>query len=163
MTHPAAPATPAPVPAQPATHGCQRCGATVPIDVGLCERCNPLGLADSSSSQLHGTVFIGVVLAVIALALIGRLALAGVGPFAGTVVSSVPAGDGLAITLTVTNSGTGTGQTTCRVTDPVDRSGGGSAFLLSPQVAGGQTATFTQTVTQLGSRVRPFVVECSAP
>ncbi len=161
MTLPAAPAAPAP--SQPATHGCQRCGATVPIDVGLCERCNPLGLADSSSSQLHGTVFIGVVLAVIALALVARLSLAGVGPFSASAVSAVQAGDGLAITLTVTNSGTGTGQTTCRVTDPVDRSGGGSAFLLSPQIRGGGTATFTQTVTQLGSRVRPFTVECSAP
>lgn len=151
------------LPASPATHGCQRCGAIVPIDVGLCERCNPLGLADSSSSQLHGTVFIGVALAVIALALFGRLALAGVGPFSGTLGTVVPAGDGLAITLTVTNKGTGSGQTTCRVTDPVDRSGGGSAFLLSPQIGGGGTVTFTQTVAQLGTRVRPLAVECSAP
>jgi hypothetical protein len=161
MTLPATPA--APVPVQPVTHGCQRCGAPVAIDVGLCERCNPLGLADSSSSQLHGTVFIGVVLAVVALALIGRLSLTGVGPFEGSVAAAVASGDGLAITLTVTNNGTGTGQTTCRVTDPVDRSGGGSAFLLSPQIAGGKTSTFTQTVTQLGSKIRPLTVECSAP
>ena len=36
------------------THACVRCGAPVAIDVGLCERCNPLGLRDSSASQVHG-------------------------------------------------------------------------------------------------------------
>ena len=70
---------------KPLTHGCLRCGAPVPLDVGLCERCNPLGLKDSSASQVHGTVFIAVLVAVIGLALLGRLTLAGVGPFAARV------------------------------------------------------------------------------
>ena len=43
---------------KPLTHPCVRCGAPVPLDVGLCERCNPLGLRDSSASQVHGTVVI---------------------------------------------------------------------------------------------------------
>ncbi len=135
----------------------------MPLDVGLCERCNPLGLKDPAASQAHGTVFIGVVIAVVGLALLGRLALAGVGPFAGTVVGAVPDGAGLAITLAVTNQGTAVGQTTCRLTDPLDRSGGGSAFMLSPQIEPKASVTFTKTVTELGHTVRDLTVECSAP
>jgi hypothetical protein len=148
---------------RPLTHGCLRCGAPVPLDVGLCERCNPLGLKDSSASQAHGTVFIGVLIAVVGLALVARLTLAGVGPFAGTVVDAVPDGAGLAITLAVTNNGTAVGQTTCRLTDPVDRSGGGSAFMLSPRVEPGTSVRFTKTVTELGDTVRELTVECSSP
>ncbi len=158
-----APATD-PAPGEPQlTHGCIRCGAPVPLDVGLCERCNPLGLKDSSASQVHGTVFIGVLIAVVGLALLGRLTLAGVGPFEGTVVGAVPAGAGLAITLSVANHGTAVGQTTCRLTDPQDRSGGGSAFLLSPRIDPGAAVTFTKTVTELGDTVRDLTVECSSP
>ena len=135
----------------------------MPLDVGLCERCNPLGLKDSSASQVHGTVFIAVLAAVIGLALIGRLTLAGVGPFGGTLVGAVPDGKGLAITLSVTNEGTTAGQTTCRLTDPTERSGGGAAFILSPSIEPGATVTFTKTVAELGATARDFTVECSAP
>ena len=148
---------------KPQTHGCIRCGAPVPLDVGLCERCNPLGLKDPSASQVHGTVFIAVLVAVVGLALVGRLTLAGVGPFGGTLVGAVPDGKGLAITLAVTNQGTTAGQTTCRLTDPKERSGGGSAFMLSPPVEPGAPVTFTKTVAELGDTVRELTVECSAP
>ena len=101
-----------------------RCGAPVPLDVGLCERCNPLGLRDSASSQVHGTVFLALVGAIVALALVARLVVSGVGPFSATVTDSAPRPDGLAITLTVTNHGTAAGQTTCQASsDPKDRNG----------------------------------------
>ena len=145
------------------THPCVRCGARVPLDVGLCERCNPLGLRDSSASQVHGIALIGVAAAVIGLAVIGRLAVSGVGPFDGRIVSAAPDGGALAITLQVTNRGTSVGQTTCRVSDPADRSGGRDGFLLSPQVQPGQTVSFTKRVTELGATVRDLTVECSAP
>ena len=148
---------------KPQTHGCIRCGAPVPLDVGLCERCNPLGLKDPSASQVHGTVFIAVLVAVVGLGLLGRLTLAGVGPFGGTLVGAVPDWKGLSITLAVTNQGTTAGQTTCRLTDPKERSGGGSAFMLSPPVEPGATVTFTKTVAELGDTVRELTVECSAP
>lgn len=145
------------------THGCVRCGAPVGIDVGLCENCNPLGLRDVSASQVHGMAFIGIVLAVVALALIGRLAISGVGPFASQVAGLVTDGDALAVTLTVTNQGRSAGQTTCRLTDPLDRNGGGGGLVLSPSILPGATETFTKRVTGLGSAVRDLVVECSAP
>ena len=145
------------------THACVRCGAPVALDVGLCERCNPLGLKDSSASQVHGTVVIAIILAVVGLAIIGRLSLSGVGPFPSTFVSAVPEGDGLAVTLTVTNAGSNAGQTTCRVTDPLDRNGNAGAFVLSPQIQPGASVTFTKPVTAFGSEARTLDVSCSAP
>ena len=67
------------------THPCARCGAPVPIDVGLCERCNPLGLRDVSSSQVHGIAIGGVFLFVVVLAVAAKFALAGIGPFQATI------------------------------------------------------------------------------
>ena len=145
------------------THPCVRCGAPVPLDVGLCEKCNPLGLRDSSSSQVHGIAIGGVIAFVIFLAIVGRVALAGVGPFEASIAGVEPAGAGLAVTLTVKNSGSSQGRTTCRVLDPADRTGSTGAFLLSPMIDPGQTATFSQTVTQLGTVPRPFTVDCSTP
>lgn len=145
------------------THPCVRCGTLVPLDVGLCERCNPLGLKDSSASQVHGTVVIAIILAVVGLAIIGRLSLSGVGPFPSTFVSAVPQGDGLAVTLTVTNAGSNAGQTTCRVTDPLDRNGNAGDFVLSPQIQPGASVTFTKRVTAFGNEPKTLDVSCSAP
>jgi hypothetical protein len=145
------------------THPCVRCGAPVPLDVGLCERCNPLGLRDSSASQVHGIAIAGVAAAVIILAVVGRLAISGVGPFDGNVVSAAPDNGGLAITLQVTNHGTSAGQTTCRVLDPADRNGGRGGLILSPKIDPGQTVSFTKRVGELGSTVRDLSVECSTP
>jgi len=158
---PAAADAPAPKPGL--THGCVRCGAPVPLDVGLCERCNPLGLRDSSSSQVHGFAIGGVVLGVILLAIVARFALSGMGPFDASVANAVTDGNALAITLSVTNRGTSTGQTTCRITDPADRTGGTGAFMLSPRIEPGETRAFTQRVSELGSTVRPLTVECPTP
>jgi hypothetical protein len=145
------------------THGCARCGAPVAMGVGLCEDCNPLGLRDVSASQVHGTVIIMVLVGFVVLAIAARLAVTGLGPFPATLVSAVPVGDGLAITLTVTNEGSATGQTTCRVTDPAARGGASGAFLLSPPIDPGTTVTFTQTVAAMGSTARAFDVECRTP
>jgi hypothetical protein len=145
------------------THACVRCGAPVALDVGLCDACNPLGLRDVSATQVHGIAFIGVVTAVIGLALIGRLLISGVGPFTSAVTGVAADGDALAVTLTVTNQGKSAGQTTCRLTDPLDRSGLGAGFVLSPRIDAGSTATFTKRVIGLGSAIRELAVECSAP
>ena len=118
MTSPI-PATPAqPTPRQPIlTHGCARCGAPIPLDVGLCERCNPLGLKDSASSQVHGSVILAVGVAIAGLAIAGHLAVAGIGPFTSK-VTEMRAGstNGLIVaTISVTNQGTTAGTATCRM------------------------------------------------
>ena len=154
---------PTPTPVPEPTHGCARCGRPVAIGVGLCEECNPLGLRDVSASQVHGTVVVTVLVGFFLLALFARLALSGLGPFPATLEAVAPAPGGLAVTITVTNEGTASGQTTCRVVDPLDRGVGDQAFVLSPQLEGGQTVTFTKTVTQLGTEVRTLAVDCRQP
>jgi predicted nucleic acid-binding Zn ribbon protein len=146
------------------THGCVRCGAPVPLDIALCERCNPLGLSQPASSQAHGTVFLAVALSVVGLALLGRFALSGIGPFTGSIAGVVAAPPGLAITLSVTNEGSSAGSTTCRVFDPADPGlGPDSAFLTSPAVEPGRTTAFSSETAVLGPLVRPLAVECGRP
>jgi hypothetical protein len=149
------------VPTDLPTHGCVRCGRRVPVSVALCEACNPLGLSQPAASQAHGTVFLAIGLAVIGLALLGRLALAGVGPFEGSVVAVEPAPGGLAVTLSVTNEGSRAGATTCRIYDPsIPGIGPESAQVLSPRIEPGATVTFTKTIGELGSVPRPLAAAC---
>jgi hypothetical protein len=145
------------------THPCVRCGRAVSLDESLCEFCNPLGLSQPATSQAHGTVFIAIVGAVVLLAVAGRLALSGVGPFHGQVANVTPSGTGLAVALTVRNDGSKEGSTTCRVTEASRGGTGPAAVLLTPHVAPGQTLTFSTTVEQFGSTVVPLAVECRSP
>ena len=141
--------SPEAAPAGP-THPCARCGAPVAEGIGLCERCNPLGLRDSAASQVHGTVFAVVAIAIVLLLVVARLSIAGSGPFPASLSAVTPTGDGLAVTLTVGNEGTDAGQTTCRLVDQADRGVSRSAFVLSPRIEAGQTVTFTTEVTEFG-------------
>jgi hypothetical protein len=146
-----------------ATHACVRCGAETALDRGLCENCNPLGLKDSASSQVHGTAFVAVFIAVVVLAVVARLSVNGIGPFPAQLASISSQGDGLAVTIQVTNEGSTAGQTTCRVSDLTRRSSGAAAIVQSPRVEPGATITFSRTVTTFGAQPRDLGVECSAP
>jgi hypothetical protein len=159
-----APAAPGAAPLKPeATHPCARCGAPVGPGIGLCERCNPLGLRDAASSQVHGTVFIGIAVAVVGLALLARMAIAGIGPFPAAIEGVTATGKGLAVSVTVTNEGSAVGRTTCRVVDVADPGISQSAFVLSPPIEPGQTLTFTSVVTEFGSAPRDLAVTCRTP
>jgi hypothetical protein len=165
-TTPTTPATPATTPTplgEALTHPCARCGAPVPIDVGLCERCNPLGLRDVSASQVHGIAIAGVLVAITLLAVVARLAVTGVGPFEATIMSVLPSGAGLEVMIAVTNEGSATGQTTCRLSDPRDTGGIHPVFLLSPRIEPGETVTYGGMVDGLGSKPIPLLVDCPAP
>jgi len=162
MAAPAAPAQPTPNPAL--THPCARCGAPVPLSVGLCERCNPLGLKDAASSQVHGTVFVAVGLAVAGLTAAAHLAVAGIGPFAAQ-VTGMRAGDtagAVVATISVTNQGSAAGTATCRLTDPADRGADHSDVVYTPRVAPGATITFDHEVP-FGSVDRPYAIDCHGP
>lgn len=158
MTAPATPAKPN------LTHPCARCGAPVALDVGLCERCNPLGLKDSASSQVHGTVFVAVGLAIAGLAIVAHLAVSGIGPFTAKVTAmraGTVAGDVVA-TISVSNEGTTKGTATCRVSDPEDRGISQAAVVYSPAVPPGGTVTFDYEAT-FGTVDRPLNVACTGP
>jgi hypothetical protein len=63
----------------------------------------------------------------------------------------------------VTNEGSASGQTTCRLDDPGQLAGGLAAFVLSPRIEAGQTVTFTSTVTEFGETPLDLRVECRTP
>lgn len=147
----------------PPTHACLRCGAAVAIDTALCDECNPLGLSQPASSQVHGIALAGVAAGVIGLALMARLSLAGIGPFEGTVADVQGRADGLSVTLNVVNNGTSAGQATCRVTDPAARFGGASAYILTPRIDPGATLTFDADIRQFGTIPLVLLAECSGP
>ena len=142
-------------------HGCVRCGARIPMSEAMCERCNPLGLKQPSASQAHGTVFVGIAVAVVALAVIARLAVSGIGPFKGQVAGVEAAPGGLEVSITVTNAGSTAGATTCRIDDPAIRGiGPEAAYVTSPIIQPGETVTFTAVVASLGTTVKPLTVDC---
>ncbi len=145
------------------THPCARCGAPVAIEVGLCENCNPLGLKDSASSQVHGTVFVAVGLAIVALALLARWAVSGIGPFKAEVVEVRSDNGALTVSFRVTNQGSSTGTTTCRIIDPALQGSGQPAFVLTPRIAPNATIELDHQLLGFGTAVRPLAVDCSAP
>ena len=160
MTAPAS--VPTAKPAQ--THPCARCGAPVALDIGLCERCNPLGLKDSASSQVHGSVLLAVAVAIAGLAVAAHFAVAGIGPFTARVVSMTPgsAPSALVATIEARNDGQATGSATCRLTDPLDPALIHSSVVYSPRIGPGQTLTFEQEVS-FGSPDRMLAVVCTGP
>jgi hypothetical protein len=146
------------------THHCVRCGRPVPLSVAMCDRCNPLGLADPAATQAHGTVFLAIGGAVVILAVAARFALSGIGPFQASVAAVAPTGSGLSITLTVTNQGSRAGSSTCRVHDGAALANDVSAFFLSPQIEPGASSTFTRETSVLGaSSPADLVVDCATP
>jgi hypothetical protein len=158
MTEPATVPTPTPVTEQ--LHGCVRCGAPVPIDVAMCERCNPLALAQPAASQAHGTVFLGVGLAVVGLAILANFAVSGIGPFKATIASVVADPPGLNVTLSVTNSGSRAGATTCRVYEASLGIGPDTPLIQTPRIDAGATITFNRRITGIDSDVLELAVQC---
>ena len=146
------------------THACVRCGRPVAMSLGMCDRCNPLGLADPAATQAHGTVVLGIVIGIVLLALIARFALSGTGPFPASVAAVAPSGSGLSITLTVTNQGSRAGSSTCRVTNGAALMNDAAALFLSPRIEPGATVTFTRETNALGATaVASLTVDCATP
>jgi hypothetical protein len=154
--------TPRPVPAPVPTHRCVRCGAEISVADALCRTCNPAGLKQPAASQAHGTVFLGIALAVVGMALAATFLVGGVGPFRAAVLGSVPDGAGLVVRLEVANEGSRAGTATCRVWDPTYLGNPPvETFVRSPEIAPGATLVFEQRVTALGPAERPLAATCS--
>ncbi len=95
---------------------CFRCGRPTPLGVSLCERDNPGRIKSPSSTQVHGTIVIGVLAGFLLLAVLLGVATAGVGPFHSAVVGAATRVDGgLDVIIQVVNGGTRTAGASCRV------------------------------------------------
>jgi hypothetical protein len=127
----------------------------------MCDRCNPLGLRQPAASQVHGTAALGIILAIVVLAVLGKVSLSGIGPFDGRVTGVVAAPPNLVVTLTVTNRGSRPGSVTCRVFQKGDSGiGPDSAYMLSPQIDAGATVAFSRQVASLGSTLKDLATDC---
>ena len=139
---------------------CVRCGAPVSLQTALCERCNPLGLAQPSASQAHGTVALGIGAAVLLLASLAGSSSRGIGPF--TVDMSTPDSvpGGLAVAITVTNTGATAGSATCQVTTSEIGSAGLSEIISTPRIEPGATTTVDRQLKSFGSDPIPLTITC---
>ena len=127
--------------AKPVDH-CFRCGVATPAGQALCKVHNPNRLTGPSATQMHATIFGGIVLGVIAFFLLANLAVGNTGPYAAEVTAS-SGGDGgtAAISFTVTNEGETSGIADCRVTrDGVPRPD--DLSFRTTTVPGGETMAF---------------------
>ena len=160
-----------PTPAAPAvrrelepTHTCIRCGREgVPADAGLCELCNPLELSQPSATQMHGIAALGIIAFIVVLAVVGRAALSGTGPFEGQVGGVAVAADGLSVTLRVTNQGSKAAATTCEIAETPARVGGATQVVQTPLIQPSATVEFTAVVTKLGSAPLALAATCQSP
>ena len=87
--------------------------------------------------------------------------MSGVGPFPSGLVDVGADPAGLRLTISITNDGSSAAAATCRHR----RSGAAgigpeTAFVQSPVVQPGATATFETVVTTLGTVPRPLTVAC---
>lgn len=134
------------------------------MDVALCEECNPLGLKQPAATQVHAIAAGGIILFVLILAVMGRVATGGIGPFAGQVagVEAAPGGTGLAVTIEIENAGRTNSATTCRIVTPDRPIGGAGQVVQTPNVPAGESVTFTAIVTAFGDEPVDLAVDCAS-
>jgi hypothetical protein len=95
---------------------CFRCGKPTPLGVSLCAVDNPGHVKSPSSTQVHGTIALGVIGGFIAFMLLASAVSGGVGPFPATITGQATQPDGgLEIVLRVTNEGSRLAAASCRV------------------------------------------------
>ncbi len=146
------------------THRCIRCGREgVPADAGLCELCNPLELSQPSATQMHGIAALGIIAFIVVLAVAGRAALSGTGPFTGHLRAVTPVAEGFSVTISVTNQGEKAASTSCAVMESPPGPGNPRQMVQTPLVQPGATVEFTSVVTRFGTTVDGLVAECQSP
>lgn len=145
-----------PLPGQ-AHDRCWRCGRPTPVGVSLCDDDNPGRIGSPSSTQVHGTIFVGVVAGFVLLALAARLGLGTAGPFPSSIESTVSRADGgFDVAVRVTNQGAGEAAATCRI------SRGGVArrddtIFMTERIPAGQTRVFSRSIPRPGPDDPPLV------
>ncbi len=141
---------------------CYKCGREIGPDASICEVCNRAGMATPSASQYHGTIVVAIVAGVALLALAASLAMRGIGPYSARTVSFQPQSQGVLVaTVAVSNEGTRAGRAKCRL-EARDAAGRelGAVTSVSPQVGGGQTVTYDQSIPGVGGDPASVVVSC---
>ena len=144
------------------TQPCVRCGAPISLQVALCERCNPLGLAQPSSSQAHGTVFLGIGIAVLLLASLAGSSAKGVGPFTAEISAPVSIPGGLSVEINVENTGSGAGSAACSVSTTKIGSAGLTEIITTERIEPGASVAITRELQAFGAEPIPLLINCGS-
>ena len=143
------------------THGrCYRCGrATGSPELGLCESCNPTGIAGPTATQVHGLILAAVGGALIAMAVAAKLLASGSGPFPATVVGQALHPDRtLEVVMRVTNGGSVAARPTCTVVRGPQDVG---VDFLAERIEAGASVVITMSVAALPAESPPWLAEVS--
>jgi hypothetical protein len=146
---------------------CLKCGRPTPLGVSLCDNDNPGHIKSPSTTQVHATILIGVIVGIGLLLLLFRFGSAGIGPFPSTLSgTSTRADGGIDVAVTVTNNGTRPAGASCRISNSAAQDFRDYVFFTQP-IQPGETKTFTQTMPppppDSGTTLSPvnLVVKCS--
>ncbi len=144
---------------------CIKCGRPTPLGVSLCDQDNPGHIKSPSSTQVHGTIVVGVLAGFVLLAVLLRLGSAGVGPFDSSLAGIATRADGgLDVVVQVTNTGSRASGASCRIS-----AGGAPDFrdyvFFSDPIPAGETRSFTRTVPPIPGgaplSTRQLAVRCN--
>jgi hypothetical protein len=159
-----APATQPAVPAADAHDVCFRCGRPTPLGVSLCEHDNPGGIKAPSSTQVHGTIALGVIAGFVLFILLLTFSARGLGQFNAAVTGTATQPDGsVELVVSVTNTGDKPSAASCRVSSAGTPNASDAIFLSQP-IPVGETRTFSRMVTLpagVSSAPASFVVRCN--
>lgn len=144
------------------TQPCVRCRAPVSLQEALCERCNPLGLAQPSSSQAHGTVFLGIGVAVLLLASLAGGSAKGVGPFTAQIGEPVSVPGGLSVEISVENTGSGAGSAACSVSTSQIGRAGVTEIVTTERIEPGASISITRELKAFGAEPLPLLIDCGS-
>ena len=123
---------------------------------------NALELSQPSATQMHGIAAVGILGFIVVLAVLGRVVLAGTGPFTGQITGVAPAAGGLAVTLSVANEGSNASATTCTIREAVPRFGSTSESVQTARIGAASSIEMTTTVTHFGPEPIALTVSCGS-
>lgn len=127
---------------------CYRCGRpTRSPEVGLCDECNPTGIAGPTATQVHGLILASVAGALVVMAVAAKLLASDGGPFPATVVGQAAYPDGtIEIVMRITNEGEAAARPACTV---LRGPGDTGVQFLAERIEGGASVVITRRVAAL--------------
>ena len=147
--------------ADPAGIGrCYRCGKpTGSPDIGLCDECNPTGIAGPTATQVHGLILASVAGAIIVVAIAAKILGTAAGPFPTAVVGQASYADGtVGVAIRIGNDGASTARPTCTIARGPDDSG--TQFLADPIAPGSSVVVTKRFALPAGSSSADVTVDC---
>jgi hypothetical protein len=149
---------------------CVRCGRPTPLGVALCDDDNPGQIKGPSSTQVHGTIAVGLIAGFLLLFIVlTRVTTpAAAGELAATIPSTIALADGSTqIVVRVTNNSAGAAAANCRV-QRGGSVGAGDIEFFTEQIPSGATREYTKIMPPpsadspiSSSQAATFAVRCN--